>query len=304
MTKKALSHPSDQSVHTPLHQGTDKGHLDGTYECRSIRATASAKLTTGKEAKSDTSKPRTGKTKKCFFAFFSGLFKTLHFLASVAAVLLVFYLIFQLKLFTDKFKTVMELKQVIGNLKNASPVIQLQLTDAEMQEANGIFSKSAVAPSGSKTFKVSYFNAGGELEDDEAAPLVISGKNIYVDCDVYNFTYSLIETGEAKNFAVPYRIYSDTVAPENGILLHAKNKQGIPFSLLQTADLGDQQFYELENKRLSKLMDIVNDPARAESLGIIRTRQKAAVANYADMRLGRIYVVKVENTGGLTLTVK
>lgn len=125
-----------------------------------------------------------------------------------------------------------------------------------------------------------------------------------MDCNVYNFSYSLIETGEVQNIAIPYRIYSDIVAPEDGIILNAENENGIPFTLLQSSELGSADFYELQNKRLKKMMDIITNPETSKELGIIRTNQKAAVANYDIMQINKTYTITVENTGGLTFSTK
>lgn len=242
-------------------------------------------------------KPR--KVGRYIAAFFSGLVKTIQFLASIAGVLLLVYLILQMKVFASKFQTIMELQGIIGNLKSSAPVVRLQLIEAETEPASPFGSK--IKKRGIKTFKVAYFNASGEVEEFETTTVSIPGENIYVDCEVYNFTYSLIEKGEAQNIAVPYRIYSDVIPPEDGILLNAKNERGIPYALLQTSKLGSEEFYETEHARLTKLMNIINNPVQAKELGIIRSLQKAAVANYASMQVGSTYTVVVENTGGLIL---
>lgn len=242
-------------------------------------------------------KPR--KAGRYIAAFFSGLVKTIQFLASIAGVLLLVYLILQLKVFASKFQTIMELQGIIGNLKSSAPVVRLQLIEAKTEPASPFGSK--IKKRGIKTFKVAYFNASGEVEEFETNTVSIPGENIYVDCEVYNFTYSLIEKGEAQNIAVPYRIYSDVIPPEDGILLNAKNERGIPYALLQTSKLGSEEFYETEHARLTKLMNIINNPVQAKELGIIRSLQKAAVANYASMQVGSTYTVVVENTGGLIL---
>lgn len=242
-------------------------------------------------------KPR--KVGRYIAAFFSSLVKTIQFLASIAGVLLLVYLILQLKVFASKFQTIMELQGIIGNLKSSAPVVRLQLIEAEIEPTSPFGSK--IKKRGIKTFKVAYFNASGEVEEFETNTVSIPGENIYVDCEVYNFTYSLIEKGEAQNIAVPYRIYSDVIPPEDGILLNAKNERGIPYALLQTSKLGSEEFYETEHARLTKLMNIINNPVQAKELGIIRSLQKAAVANYASMQVGTTYTVVVENTGGLIL---
>lgn len=273
----------------------------GTYEMRSVRTASNHIPKAATQSRTEKQKGNFAHAIKSFFTF---TVKALQFLASIASVLLLIYLLLQLGSFASKLKTVFALQNIIGNLKASVPIVSIQLVDAEMQKTGSPFTGEKIKADGSKTFKVSYFNANGELEADEPASITIEGKNIYVDCIVYNFTYSLIETGEAQNIAIPYRIYSDTVAPESGILLHATNKQDIPFTLLQSTELGSEEFYTLQNERLKKLMEVINNPEKAKALGIIRTRQKAAVANYNTMHIGSTYTVTVENTGGVTLRSK
>ena len=59
-----------------------------------------------------TAKPK--KTTHYIKSFFSLTAKILQFLASIAGVILLVYFIFQLKVFSDKFQTVMELQGVIN----------------------------------------------------------------------------------------------------------------------------------------------------------------------------------------------
>ena len=235
--------------------------------------------------------------------FFSWILKLLQFLVSIAGLLLLIFAGFQVKAFFEKMQTVMELQGIISNLKGSAPIVQLQLVEAEMEKSTA-FASATVKADGLKTFKVAYYNASGEIEEYEASLVSIRGKSIYIDCDVYNFTNSLIEKGEAQNIAIPYRIYSDVVAPEDGIILNVHNKNGIPYTILQTSELGNEDFYKLEAERLTKLMNIISDPEKAQELGIIRSRQKAAVANYNNMKLGTRYIVQVENNGGITLKTR
>lgn len=258
----------------------------------SLSPTASAELTQAHNK---------GKTRFSIAAFFLGLAKSVQFFASIAGVILLVYFIMQARVFTSKIQTIKEMQTVIGNLKASTPVLQLQLVDAATETEN-IFSKT-IKTGGVKTFKLAYFNASGEIEEFETSAISLAGKNFYVDCEVYNFTYSLIEKGEVQNIAIPFRIYSDIVPPEEGIILNAKNSKGIPYSLIQTTELGSD-FYEVENTRLKKFMEIINDPEKTKELGIIRSLQKAAVANYASMKIGETNIVTVENTGGLTLRKK
>lgn len=59
--------------------------------------------------------------KKVFLSFG----KFLQFLSSIMGLVLVLYLILQLRAFSSKLHTVFELQNIIGNLKTSVPIVQL-----------------------------------------------------------------------------------------------------------------------------------------------------------------------------------
>ncbi|PIE98710.1 MAG: hypothetical protein CR988_02090 [Treponema sp.] len=218
----------------------------------------------------------------------SFIWEFLKMALSVFTILLIIWVFLQFKTMYNKMQTITELQSIIKNLKANYPIADMKLVSKE---------------DGINTVQIAFYNGSGEIAG-ETQKVSIEGEHIYIDCTVYNFTYSLIETGEVRNIAVPIRIYSELISPDDAISLHATDSNGIPYSLYCVDRAGNQEFHDLQLKRLKKLLEIIDNPEKVKELGIIRSIQQAAVANASELRLNRPYHVMVENTGGLTLKRK
>ncbi len=225
----------------------------------------------------------TKKTKTPLFFKISLAIKTIIFLALCVLGFLLYKQGAELK---QKVETIYELRNIVKNLRANYPVAQIKITK---NSEKGV------------EFIVSYYKQNGEIFSEKEKTFFISGKSIYIDCYTYNFAFSLIETGEVKNFAVPFRIYSDSIAPKNGLALQNTDKKGIPFVLYDESYFTDRFSRDLQEKRLAKFMNVINDPKKAEKLGILRSLQKNAIGNTIDLKVGDIYIISVEQSGGLSM---
>ncbi|MDR0557803.1 MAG: hypothetical protein LBG43_08075 [Treponema sp.] len=131
--------------------------------------------------------------------------------------------------------------------------------------------------------------------DDSSVPpvewtktITIQGTEIHVDCMVFNFSYSEVGAGRQRNIAIPYRVFSNTVAAVDGIAL---------FSEDEIAPEDDYGFIPVVyRERLARLLA---DADYARDMGV-RSVNGSDVWR-ANVRTGDRFRIKVEQTGGLTL---
>ncbi len=129
------------------------------------------------------------------------------------------------------------------------------------------------------------------------AEYIIEGRRAYFDFGLMNFDYALIESGLAKNVAYPYRLFSDTVAPREGVSL-LTGSDGFPLSFKLDGEhlyLMDTDSFKAE---LSRLLDASTNSAKARKTGI-RARYGEAVSVPADT--GRVFRFHSTGTGGIVL---
>lgn len=223
------------------------------------------------------------------YSFFDKVFYVIKFFIFAAICTGVFYFYNNAKKFVNKIETIYELQCIIKNLKANYPIADLTVVDVTENYVS---------------VKINFYNQDGNRVFDNEQSFSVKGNTIYLDCVVYNFAFSLIETGEVKNFAIPFRIYSDVVPPDNGIILQNCDTAGVPFVLYDAANAEDQTARDLQKKRLTKLMQIIDNPVAAEQLGILRSMQKNAVGNVAQLKKGNVFILKTEQTGGISLKKK
>ncbi len=228
------------------------------------------------------------KTKKVKTPLFFKISFAIKFIIFLAICGLAFYFYQEGKKLKDKVETIYELRCIVKNLKAQYPVAKIEVTENTETEVK---------------FTISYYKQNGELfsDPDKIQRCSISGNTIYLDCYTYNFAFSLIETGEVKNFAIPFRIYSDKTAPKDGLALRNTDKKGIPLVLYDESYFTDRLARDLQKKRLSKFMNVINNPKKAEELGILRSLQKNAIGNTVDLNEGDIYIISVEQSGGISM---
>ncbi|OJF76438.1 MAG: hypothetical protein BKP49_06990 [Treponema sp. CETP13] len=152
------------------------------------------------------------------------------------------------------------------------------------------------------TLDISYYSYGDNQKSIFTEPVTIKGSTVYIDCNQYNFEYSSIETGENKNLALPYRIFSNTVSANNGIELNPYNKDGVPYIFERTKDTVWGIDPEVYTKRVKELVKIMNDPQKSKLDGILRSTSGSAIHFVAQK--GVTYRIYVSQSGGLTLTKK
>jgi hypothetical protein len=131
--------------------------------------------------------------------------------------------------------------------------------------------------------------------------ITLKGSDIYFDAVILNFDYSEIATGEKRNLVIPYRIFSEVIPQEQGIILKLKDADGIPFIFKRdTADVyGVTPEKYTENIRM--FSKFLTDPTTAKTEGV---RSAYGNAVHKKVREGQILTVWIEQTGGLVIKDK
>lgn len=149
---------------------------------------------------------------------------------------------------------------------------------------------------------ISYYSYGDSQKSIFTEHATIKGSTVYIDCNQYNFDYSSIETGENKNLALPYRIFSNAVAANDGVLLNPYDKDGIPYIFERTEDMVWGIEPDVYTKRVKELVMIMNDSQKSKVDGILRSTSGSALHFVAQK--GVVYRIYVSQSGGLTLAKK
>ncbi len=190
----------------------------------------------------------------------------------------------QLDTFLNLQKKIQEYSLVVKNLERRYKVARLECL-AQDSATTGL--------------RITYFDQGGKAVPGAEQELSLPGKDIFLDALVLNFAYSGIESGEKRNLAIPYRIFSEFLAQEEGIKLLVSAEGGSPYVFQREA----QDVYGLEKSafdvRLGELLDAAFDPEKARKAGILRSVYGNAV--HRIMKKGDSFLVWVEQSGGLSI---
>jgi hypothetical protein len=244
-------------------------------------------------------KIRTKKDKITFYSFIGGFTETLFwFYSNIAVVLIGVLLIFSVSLlfkgfddFSESLKLFREVKMLEAALKNLE-------TDRKIIEA--VVEPVVFEGQDRMNVTVRYFSYSPVKEDDILTGekvYTVDGRRLYVDFGVINFKYSLIEEGEAINLAFPNKIYSESVAYEDGKSILGADKT-IPLSY----KLGDEDIFTISedeyNAQLAKIFSSATNAAEARKMGIRTTYGQALTITPV---AGRTYRFYSTGTGGMVL---
>ncbi|HZK20581.1 MAG TPA: hypothetical protein VFC68_07645 [Treponemataceae bacterium] len=152
------------------------------------------------------------------------------------------------------------------------------------------------------TLAISYYAYGDRKTPAYTEQIILKGDTVYFDCTQYNFAYSLIETGQSQNLALPYRVFSNTIPASDGLTLNPCNKDGVPYIFQRTKNniFGIQE--EDYNKRVIELVGIMNSPEKSQKEGILRSSSGSALSFKAQKKI--TYRIYASQSGGLTLSKK
>lgn len=138
-----------------------------------------------------------------------------------------------------------------------------------------------------------------ELDDQgnpigEGEPMTIRGTRLYIDGLVIKFEDDYVEQGDqlrGTSICLFQRLFSDVVAPEDGIVIDANYPHPLPF---QGDNLPDPLYHQL----FERIWDYANDPEAAAKLGV---RAIQGEAPSIEAREGKTYRVELRQSGGMTI---
>jgi hypothetical protein len=189
--------------------------------------------------------------------------------------------------FVENQKRIKELKAVVKNLDKSYIVAKLEITEVDL--VNNMTS-----------LNISYYDYALDDYMKDVQSIKIKGKDIYFLTYVMNFEYSEIESGEKINLVVPYKVFSEVVPKDEGILLQNVDSAGVPYVYYRDND----EIYGIDSlgyyNRLKELADYMNHPDKAREDGV-RSFYAAAPHYINTIKKGMKFVIWVEQTGGLVL---
>lgn len=199
------------------------------------------------------------------------------------AVNFVFVEISKLGKVFENLQKIKELKIVVKNLSRSDSVAKITLMNKVGME---------------RTYKIEILALDGSVLSEEIVTL--TGNEIAVDFININFEYSEIKDGDQTNLAFPYRVYSEYLAPSDGIELHCVfNGEKVPvmysFQREDIYGISESDFH----KRLGELFDIIQNEEQSRLMGI---RSTVGNVPHFVMSVGEEIIINVEGTGGLSIS--
>ncbi len=189
--------------------------------------------------------------------------------------------------FIDNQNKIKELKTVVRNLDKSYIVAKMEIMDV-----NYIENKTSL--------KIYFYDYERDDYLPETQDVEIKGRDIYFLNYVMNFDYSEIASGKKVNLVLPYKIFSEQVAKDDGILLQSTDKDGIPYIFHRD----DDEIYGIEKdnyyKRLKEFSEYIQDNEKARKAGI-KTFYAAAPHFVNNIYKGQKIIIWSEQTGGLVL---
>ncbi|MCF6366790.1 MAG: hypothetical protein L3J35_11370 [Bacteroidales bacterium] len=189
--------------------------------------------------------------------------------------------------FIENQKRIAEMKTVVKNLDKSYIVAKMEIVDM-----NYVENKTSL--------KIYFYDY--ELDDylPETQDIEIKGKDIYFLNYVMNFNYSEIASGKKVNLVMPYKIFSEEVSKDDGILLQTTDSVGVPYIFHRD----DDEIYGIEKgnyyARLKEFAELMTDSEKARKEGI-KSFYAAAPHFVNNIRKGQKIIIWSEQTGGLVL---
>lgn len=188
--------------------------------------------------------------------------------------------------FLSNQQRIKELQLVLKHLDQRYKVASLEILDLNPKN-------------NTTTLEVSYYgNNNDKVEKTEE--ITIKGRDIYFLSMILNFDYTEISSGKRKNIVLPYCIFSEELAKDDGIRLKLWDDNGIPFIHKR----GDRELYGIDSSsfavRMQEIAEYIHDKDKAREAGV-RSFYAAAPHYVKSLRIGQKITIWVEQTGGMVI---
>ncbi len=189
--------------------------------------------------------------------------------------------------FVQNQKKIQNLKTIVKNLNQSYEVAKIKIINYDP------ITKQT-------TFDIWFYDYAKQQYLPEKQRITLKGSQIYVLSLMINFDYSQIELGQKVNLAIPFKVFSEEIESRDGIPLNTLDSAGVPFIYHRT----EEQLYGIDSSTYSVLIKqiakYIKDPKLAKRDGV-RDIWAASPHNIKYPRRGQVYIIYVEQTGGLTI---
>lgn len=184
----------------------------------------------------------------------------------------------------DNAQRIRELQAVVRNLERRVRVADVRVTEVKNGMTKLLFM---------------YYDPTEPGSVSTTQEISIAGTDIYFDAIVLNFRYSEIESGSETNIAIPYRVFSDVVPQNEGIVLSALDEDGVPLAFKRPDDGVYGIAPEVYRRRLAELVSMARTDEAARKEGIVRSLYGSAL--HKRVAAGDKIELWLEQSGGMTL---
>ena len=228
---------------------------------------------------------------KAFFTIAKLLPKIVIIVAVCVGINSVFLSIKNVTTIVENQQRINELHMTVKNLSKSQGLARITLIKEE-KTGNTVYPL--------KTYKIEILDSQGDAIPSQTQEVTLRGDEIYIDAININFEYSEISKGEKFNIAYPYRVYSETMAPNDGIPLACMYEDGKTYPVIYS--LATSEIYGMKENvfftRLAEIFDIIKDENLSKEMGI---RSVVGVANHFTMKKNEIRDMFIEGTGGIRI---
>ena len=179
-----------------------------------------------------------------------------------------------------------ELTLVAKNLSQIQRVAKIQIE--KIWEQNG-----------KPFFEITYYGLQADGSPFFSERYTFEGEQLWIDSIVFNFDYMYIEQGIVKNIALPYCLYSERVAPKDGIFIqNFYDNEGVPNQFR----LNDEHIVGIAPKQFNRRLEsIFKDKKSLQEVGL---RSLTGNAIHLYVKQGESYLLKSLATGGLSIAAE
>lgn len=191
--------------------------------------------------------------------------------------------VFELQGFIKNARQIQELKTVLKHLDQQYPIARITVTHLN--------------DDGMDLDIAFYDYYGNEVASRRVS---LPGTEFFIDSIVCNFAYTEIEDGSKINLTIPYKIFSDVMAPETGINIFPVDQTGVPLVYTRNSEdiygMEPDVFYE----RLQELSSLISNEDSARQAGVVRSTYSNAVHKRPDSA-GEVFILWTLQSGGMSL---